>query len=227
MRPSSLLAGCMVFCMAPRSAAAVSAAPAEELLIRVVTPACTETPGALFLLRQTSEETAGAEAALLPVPKEGAPERFYDRERAQMLAEHARKWAKEGARRRIRRKCYLYVNRALWSSGTIPQDLWGGLGIYTGSAYRFAVWADKNPDILDETLALRKVRTPEDPRDIPIGSIVVFDRGHCSHRRHGHIAIVTEPGAACSFRREDLSRKGRCFRTPEGREKIHVYLPVK
>lgn len=227
-----VLAGLLSLSLAPSAAGGVSAAPAEELLLRVVTPACSAAslPGLLLahsVLHQLMLESDAPEAAPMPVPREGAPERVYDADRAQRLAEHARKWAKEGTRRRARRKCYLYVNRALWSSGTIPQDLWGSLGIYTGSAYRFAVWADKNRDVLDETLFLREFRTPEDPHDIPVGSIVVFDRGHCSHRRHGHITIVTEPGAACSFRREDLVRKERCFLTPEGREKIHVYLPVK
>jgi hypothetical protein len=215
---AAALAGGLIFSLAPRGAAP------GGLLIGAAAPACAEPD----LLRRTAEEAAEADPAPLPIiPREGAPERFYDRERAQRLAAHAMRWAQTGMRRRARRKCYTYVNKALWSSGTIPQELWGGLGIYTGSAYRFAVWADKNPDVLDEKLALRKVRTPEDPREIPIGSIVVFDKGYCSHRRHGHITIVTGPGAACSYRKEDLSRKDRCFRTPEGRERIHVYLPVR
>jgi hypothetical protein len=156
-----------------------------------------------------------------PVTLQGAPDRSYDELRGKKLAAAAYK----RTRRRFGRRCYRYVTAALRSSGMVTARRWQELGIPTRSAADFAVWAELHPESLDQALNLRKIATPQDSSAIPLGSVVVYDRGHCGYsRKHGHIGIVSAPGRLASDGREPLH--DRCTATPEAREKVHVYVPV-
>jgi hypothetical protein len=126
----------------------------------------------------------------------------------------------------FRKLCYAYSSWHLQIAGVISAGKWTELGIPTESAADFAGWAERHPKTLDETLRLRRIPTPERGSAMPVGSLVVFERGLCGYnRRHGHIGIVTTPGMICSDGCEAF--RERCLRAPRSRRKVHVYVPVR
>lgn len=111
------------------------------------------------------------------------------------------------------------------AAGIIRPEQWGSLGIGPMHAADFAEWAVANPEAMRRELKLVKIPTPADRLAIPVGSIIVYERGVCGFSsRAGHIEVVTQPDWACSDGCESLDQT--CFSDPVVREGIHVIVPV-
>jgi len=152
----------------------------------------------------------------------GALPRRYNTATAERLATLAHRY-NAGA---FQEQCYAYASWYLQLAGIVTSSRWTSMGIPTKSAADFAAWAARNPHDLDEELALRRVPTPAAAGEIPVGSLVVFERGLCGYsRRHGHIGIVTDPGRLCADGCERF-RPG-CLKTRKDRSKVHVFVPVR
>lgn len=94
-------------------------------------------------------------------------------------------------------QCYAYVADTLERQGVLSRSDWSALGIGTAHAADFATWANANPQTLRSELRLKRIY----PRlnEVPVGSILVWNRGACGFSgASGHIEIVVAPGQACS-----------------------------
>jgi hypothetical protein len=122
-------------------------------------------------------------------------------------------------------RCYEYVSKHMEAAGVIRPEQWDELGIGPNYAADFADWAVANPEPMRRELKLVKIPTPEDKLAIPVGSIIVYERGVCGFSsRAGHIEVVTRPDWACSDGCESLDQG--CFSDPSVRSGIHVMVPV-
>lgn len=123
-------------------------------------------------------------------------------------------------------KCYEYVSYHMEAAGVIRAEQWDQLGIGPDYAADFGAWAAANPELMRRELKLVKIPTPSDKLDIPVGGIIVYERGACGFsRKAGHIEVVTKPDWACSDGCESLDQA--CFADPAVRERMHVIVPVK
>jgi len=126
-------------------------------------------------------------------------------------------------------KCYNYVAWAMHYAGILDFNSWVAMGIepgYSADAADFAVWAGKNEEKMRRELKLAILPTPENKDEVPLGSILVYDRGWCGFSSaSGHIEVLTGPNKACSDNCEGLDQN--CFADPSIREHVHVYIPVK
>lgn len=122
-------------------------------------------------------------------------------------------------------RCYEYVSYHMEAAGVIRPEQWDQLGIGPMHAADFAEWAVGNPGVMRSELKLVKMPTPEDRLAIPLGAIIVYERGVCGFSsRAGHIEVVTRPDWACSDGCENLDQG--CFSDPAERAGIHVIIPV-
>lgn len=149
----------------------------------------------------------------------------YDPEKGSALAAAARK-GNIGA---FTKKCYEYVAYHMEDAGVITRQGWIDLGIepeYAARASDFARWSAQNAELMRESLKLVRIPTPESKHDVPLGSILVYEKGACGFSSSsGHIEILVEPDWACSDGCESLDQS--CFSDPSERERMHVLIPVK
>ncbi len=149
----------------------------------------------------------------------------YDSEMGARLAEAAEK----GKLGKFKGKCYEYVAWHMDAAGILGFYKWVDMGIqpdYSDHAADFAVWAAKNEEKMRSQMKLAILPTPENKDEVPLGSILVYDRGACDFSsKSGHIEVLTAPDRACSDGCESLDQK--CFADPSIREHVHVYIPVK
>jgi hypothetical protein len=159
----------------------------------------------------------------------------YDAEKGAKLADCAEENHKGGSG-----ACYEAVSWAMNCADILRRpdknhddDDWIAMGImpdYSEHAYQFAEWASKNREKMRREIKLDVMPTPHSRDGLPIGSIVVYDRGTCGFSsKSGHIEVVTAPNRACSdiCERFESPSGGDCFADPDIREHIHVYIPVK
>lgn len=123
-------------------------------------------------------------------------------------------------------RCYEFVaNFMEWSSIIKPWQ-WYSLGIGPVSAADFSSWANANPATMRKQLSLARMETPARISDLPIGGIVVYQRGACGFSsRHGHIEVVVAPNKLCSDGCQSF--EASCLSNPSVRSRISVYVPVK
>ncbi len=75
-------------------------------------------------------------------------------------------------------------------------------------------------------MRLAVMPTPQSKDEVPLGSILVYDRGWCGFSEaSGHIEVLTAPDRACSDGCEGLDNS--CFSDPAVRGHVHVIIPVK
>lgn len=129
----------------------------------------------------------------------------------------------------FRGQCYAYVAHHMDAAGILGFYDWAAMGIEPGfsdHAADFAVWAAANQEKMRREMKLAILPTPENKEDVPLGSILVYDRGYCDFSpKSGHIEVLTAPDKACSDGCEGLDQK--CFADPAIREHVHVIIPVK
>jgi len=146
----------------------------------------------------------------------------YDLEKASLLARTAR----DNNLGYFAGRCYEFVANHMENAGVIRPSQWGQLGIGPDHAADFAEWANANPAAMREGLSLEKMETPEKVSDLPLGGIVVYERGACGFsRRSGHIEVVVGEDRLCSDGCESF--EAACLEDPAVRSRIHVYVPVK
>lgn len=122
--------------------------------------------------------------------------------------------------------CYSYVADAMEMTGIIRRDQWYSLGIGVNAAADFSAWANRNPGTLRRELSLAKMETPSKASDLPLGAIVVYDRGTCGFSaRSGHIEVKVAQNLLCSDGCQGAYQE--CFGSPGTRAGINVYIPVK
>lgn len=151
----------------------------------------------------------------------GGPLSRYDAEKAHRLAgiADANNAGAFGGR------CYQYVAGFMEAAGVIRSEQWDELGISPFSAADFAYWANGNPDLLSQ-IKLEKFETPAAASAIPVGSIVVYDRGACGFSgKHGHIEVAVAENYLCSDGCESFDQA--CLDDTDTRAQINVYIPVK
>lgn len=208
---------------APRLAALaeqVPAAPVPEPVIEepAVEPAGQDTAGQLgpeLILPPQPQLQAGTEE-----PK-AAPQ-DYDEAAALRLARNA----KNRSLGYFTGWCYSYVADAMEMTGFIRRDQWYSLGIGVNAAADFAAWANRNPGTLRSQLKLAKMETPARASDLPMGAIVVYNRGVCGFSgRSGHIEVKVAPNLLCSDGCQPAYQE--CFSSPAARGGISVYVPVR
>jgi hypothetical protein len=121
--------------------------------------------------------------------------------------------------------CYSYVADAMEMTGLIRRDQWYSLGIGVNAAADFAAWANRNPATLRSQLRLAKIETPAKASDLPMGAIVVYNRGVCGFSgRSGHIEVKAAPNLLCSDGCQPAYQE--CFGSAGARAGISVYVPV-
>ena len=189
-------------------------------------------------LEQSAQLTGSIGLVDWPPPPVSAPAAFsdvvpetplaspvYDPEKGGALAAAARK-GNIGA---FTKKCYEYVAYHMEDAGVITRQGWIDLGIepeYAARASDFALWSTKNAELMRESLKLVRIPTPESKQDVPLGSILVYEKGACGFSSSsGHIEILVEPDWACSDGCESLDQS--CFSDSSERERMHVLIPVK
>lgn len=122
--------------------------------------------------------------------------------------------------------CYSYVADAMERTGIIRREQWYSLGIGVNHAADFAYWANRNPKTLRSQLNLAKMPTPSKASDLPMGAIVVYNRGTCGFSsRSGHIEVKVAPNLLCSDGCQPAYQE--CFGSAGTRAGISVYVPVK
>ena len=122
--------------------------------------------------------------------------------------------------------CYSYVADAMEMTGLIRRDQWYSLGIGVNAAADFAAWANRNPGTLRGQLGLAKMPTPAVASELPMGAIVVYNRGVCGFSgRSGHIEVKVAPNLLCSDGCQPAYQE--CFGRAGTRAGISVYVPVK
>ena len=146
----------------------------------------------------------------------------YDAEKASLLARTAR----ANNLGYFAGRCYEFVANHMENAGVIRPAQWDALGIGPDHAADFAEWANANPAALRAGLSLQKMETPEQVSGLPLGGIVVYERGACGFsRRSGHIEVVVGENELCSDGCESF--EAACLQDPAVRARIHVYVPVK
>ncbi len=146
----------------------------------------------------------------------------YDAEKAQRLAYVA---GKENLGY-FNSQCYEYAANHMERAGIIRPEQWGELGIGPDSAADFAAWANANPVAMKGQLGLEKMQTPMTIAELPVGGIVVYERGACGFsKKHGHIEIVVSENKLCSDGCEGFEQA--CLDDDAVRARIHIYIPVK
>ena len=161
-------------------------------------------------------------AAQVSAQRSGQLPEDYDPEKAQLLASIA-------LRNNIgyfSHRCYQFVANYMEWAGIIKPWQWSSLGISPVSPADFAAWADAKPVALRKQLSLVKMETPEKVADLPLGGIVVYQRGACGFSpKHGHIEVVVAPNKLCSDGCQTFMAS--CLSNPSVRSGISVYVPVK
>lgn len=126
-------------------------------------------------------------------------------------------------------KCYAFVAHHMDTAGILGFNDWAAMGIepdFSDHAADFAVWAAANQEKMRREMKLAILPTPENKEEVPLGSILVYDRGFCDFSpKSGHIEVLTAPDKACSDGCEGLDQK--CFGDPAIREHVHMIIPVK
>lgn len=146
----------------------------------------------------------------------------YDEETALRLARNA----KRSALGYFTGWCYSYVADAMEMTGIIRRAQWYSLGIGVNAAADFASWANRNPGTLRSALKLARIETPARASDLPMGAIVVYNRGVCGFSpRSGHIEVKVAPDLLCSDGCQPAYQA--CFASSGARAGISVYVPVK
>ena len=121
--------------------------------------------------------------------------------------------------------CDSSVADAMEMTGLIRRDQWYSLGIGVNAAADFAAWANRNAGTLRSQLKLAKMPTPSVAAELPLGAIVVYDRGTCGFRgRSGHIEVKVAPNLLCSDGCQPAYQS--CFGSAGARAGISVYVPV-
>lgn len=197
----------------------VPAAPVPEPVIDepAVEPAGQDTAGQLG-----PELTRPPQPQLQACPEEPrAVPADYDEATALRLARNAMRhsiWSFTGW-------CYSFVADAMEMTGLIRRDQWYSLGIGVNAAADFAAWANRNPGTLRSRLKLAKMETPAKASDLPMGAVVVYNRGVCGFSsRSGHIEVKVAPNLLCSDGCQPAYQA--CFNSPAARAGISVYVPV-
>ncbi len=146
----------------------------------------------------------------------------YDKDTALRLAGNA----KRHSRGAFTGWCYSYVADAMELAGIIRPGQWYSLGIGVDAAADFAAWANRNPGTLRSQLKLAKIPTPSIASELPMGAIVVYNRGTCGFSsRSGHIEVKVAPNQLCSDGCQPAYQE--CYGSPGVRAGISVYVPVK
>ena len=157
--------------------------------------------------------------------KEAGVKESYDPEMGKKLAAAAA----AGNIGAFKGKCYTYVARHMDAAGILGFNDWVAMGIqpgYSADAADFAVWAAANQEKMRREMKLAILPTPENKEEVPLGSILVYDRGYCDFSSDsGHIEVLTAQDKACSDGCEGLDQK--CFADPDIRAHVHVIVPVK
>lgn len=123
-------------------------------------------------------------------------------------------------------RCYEFVANFMEWTGIIKPAQWDELGIGPNSAADFAAWANANPSALRKEISMARITTPEKVSDLPLGGIVVYERGACGFSgRHGHIEVVVGENQLCSDGCQSFDAS--CLEDPGTRARIHIYVPVK
>ncbi len=123
-------------------------------------------------------------------------------------------------------KCYEFVANFMEWSSIIKGWQWSSLGIGPNHAADFAAWANANPVALRKQLSLVRMETPGKVADLPLGGIVVYQRGVCGFsKKAGHIEVVVAPNRLCSDGCQSF--EASCLSNPSVRSRISVYVPVK
>lgn len=183
------------------------------------------------LSRSVMSGASRAEVAVPEIPSPsfaggGAPKTFADYEYDEAAGARLAAAAAKGNLGAFYGKCYEYVSYHMEAAGVIRPEQWGALSIGPDYAADFAEWAVANPVAMRRELKLVKIPTPADKMSIPVGSIIVYERGVCGFsRKAGHIEVVTRPDWACSDGCESLDQA--CFEDPAVSARIHVIVPVK
>ena len=156
------------------------------------------------------------------VPADGP---VYDPEKGEALS----KAAGNGNIGAFTKKCYEYVAYHMQDAGVITRQGWFDLGIepkYAARASDFVEWTEQYPELMRNSLKLVRIPTPASKYEVPIGSIIAYEKGACGFSsKSGHIEIVVTPDWACSDGCENLDQS--CFSDPDERERMHVLMPVK
>jgi len=177
---------------------------------------------------------SGASRAEVPVPAipapslagEDGPKTFADYEYDAAMGARLGAAAARGNLGAFRGRCYEYVSYHMEAAGVIRPAQWDQLRIGPDYAADFADWAVANPAVMRRELKLVKIPTPSDKLEIPVGSIIVYERGACGFSgKAGHIEVITRPDWACSDGCQSLEQA--CFSSPAVRGRIHVMIPVK
>lgn len=183
------------------------------------------------LARSVLSGAARAEVLVPAIPSpafaEGnAPKTFADYEYDSAMGYKLAAAAAAGNLGAFHGKCYEYVSYHMEAAGVIRPEQWNELGIGPDYAADFAEWAAANPETMRRELKLARIPTPADKMAVPVGSIIVYERGACGFsRKAGHIEVVTRPDWACSDGCESLDQA--CFGDPSVSARIHVIIPVK
>jgi len=172
-----------------------------------------------------SEEAAVAAAKPAVHAKSAGALDAYDQELGRRLAAAA----EAGNLGAFKGKCYTYVAWHMDAAGILGFYDWKAMGIepqYSLDAADFIVWARQNEEKMRREMRLAVIPTPYNKLDVPIGSILVYDRGWCDFNADsGHIEILTAQDRACSDGCESLDQN--CFSDPEIRKHVHVIIPVR
>lgn len=182
-------------------------------------------------LARSAMSGAGVEAAVPGIPSPSfagdlAPKTFADYEYDAAAGARLGAAAAKGNLGAFYGKCYEYVSYHMEAAGVIRPEQWEQLRIGPDYAADFAEWAVANPETMRRELKLVKIPTPSDKMAVPVGSIIVYERGACGFsKRAGHIEVVTRADWACSDGCESLDQA--CFGNPAVSARIHVIVPVK
>ncbi|MDD2805867.1 MAG: hypothetical protein PHV33_09950 [Elusimicrobiales bacterium] len=183
------------------------------------------------LARSVMSGASRAEVAVPGIPspsfaETSAPKTFADYEYDAAAGARLGAAAAKGNLGAFYGRCYEYVSYHMEAAGVIRPEQWDQLRIGPDYAADFAEWAVANPEVMRRELKLVKIPTPSDKMAIPVGSIIVYERGACGFsRKAGHIEVVTKADWACSDGCESLDQA--CFEDPAVSARIHVIVPVK
>lgn len=183
------------------------------------------------MVRATMTGASRAEVAApgIPLPSfaaDAAPKTFADYEYDTAMGAKLAAAAASGNLGAFRSRCYEYVSYHMEAAGVIRPEQWAQLSIGPDYAADFADWAAANPETMRRELKLVRIPTPSDKLAVPVGSILVYEKGACGFsKKAGHIEVVTKADWACSDGCESLDQG--CFEDPAVSARIHVIIPVK
>ena len=214
MKPTMLISALLVLASAPL---ALNAQQSETAFIGSL--------ASLSVAEVAVPMSAPAPAMKEEPAKAGGIKESYDPELGKKLAAAA----EAGNIGVFKGKCYAFVAHHMDAAGILGFNDWAAMGIEPGfsdHAADFAVWAAANQEKMRREMKLAILPTPENKEEVPLGSILVYDRGYCDFSpKSGHIEVLTAPDKACSDGCEGLDQK--CFADPAIREHVHVIIPVK